>query len=143
MLTRYPDWPSRLQAYLDSRRNVRFKYGSHDCCLFSCDCILAMTGTDIGAWFRGRYSTRAGAFAAIYERTGKSGVGAIAEYTAAEYGMESIPVSMAQRGDMVLVGSGRKASLGIVSLTGSDVMSLTNKQIVRVALSNATAAWRV
>lgn len=143
MLTRYSDWPSRLQAHLDSCRDTRFRYGQHDCCLFSCDCILAITGTDIAAWFRGRYSDRKGALAAIKQRTGHTGVKAIAGYTAAEYGMESIPVSMAQRGDMVLVGFGRKASLGIVSLTGLDVMSLTGKQIVRVALSHATAAWRV
>jgi hypothetical protein len=102
-----------------------------------------MTGTDIAVWFRGRYQNRKGALAAIKERTGHTGVKAIAEYTAAEYGLEYIPVSMAQRGDMVLVGSGRKASLGIVSLTGLEVMSLTGKQIVRVALEHATAAWRV
>jgi len=102
-----------------------------------------MTGTDIASWFRGRYHTRKGALAAIKERTGHATVKAIAEYTVAEYGMESIPVLMAQRGDMVLVGSGRKASLGIVSLTGADVMSLTSKEIVRVALSNVTAAWKV
>jgi hypothetical protein len=102
-----------------------------------------MVGVDIASWFRGKYHTRKGALEAIKERTGHTGVRAIAEWTANEYGMESIPVSMAQRGDMVLVGSGRKASLGIVSLTGLHVMSLTNKQIVRVALEHATAAWRV
>jgi hypothetical protein len=143
MLIRHPDWPSRLQSYLDSCRDTHFKYGQHDCCLFSCDCILATTGTDIAEPLRGKYHDRKGALAAIKERTGHSGIAAIAEYTAASFGMESIPVSMAQRGDMVLVGAGRKASLGIVSLTGADVMSLTNKQIVRVAFEHVTAAWRV
>ena len=55
-----------------------------------------MTGTDIASWFRGRYHTRKGALAAIKERTGHATVKAIAEYTVAEYGMESIPVLMAQ-----------------------------------------------
>jgi hypothetical protein len=114
-----------------------------DCCLFSCDCILAVTGTDLAEWFRGKYNTRKEALALIKQRTGHTGVAAIAEYAANEHGLESIPVNMARRGDMVLVGTGSKALLGVVALTGIDVMCLGKQGIMRVALSHATAAWRV
>jgi hypothetical protein len=132
-----------LQSYLDSHRDARFQYGSFDCCLFTCDCVQAMTGYDMAAWFRGRYSTRKRALGLIRERTGHASVKAVAEYAAAECGMGSIPVLMAQRGDMVLVGSGSKAILGIVSLLGTDVMCSSSKGIMRVGLENVTAAWRV
>jgi hypothetical protein len=143
MLTRYPDWPSRLQSYLDAHRHAHFKYGDLDCCLFSCSAIAAMAGHDLAAWFRGRYRTRKEAMQLIRERTGHTGVKAIAEYAAAECGLPSVSVSMAQRGDMVLVGRGSKAVLGIVSLLGTDVMCLNKTGIVRVALEHATAAWRI
>jgi hypothetical protein len=143
MLTRFPDWQSRLQAYLDSRRAARFQYGACDCCLFTCDCVRAMTGHDMADWFRGRYSTRRRALELIRQRTGHVGVKAIAEHAAAECGLASVPVLMARRGDMALVGSGSKAILGIVSLLGTDVMCLDKNGIVRVALESVTAAWRV
>lgn len=143
MLIRLPDWQSRLQSYLDSCRAARFKYGTFDCCLFTCDCIQAMTGHDMAEWFRGKYTNRKQSMELIKQRTGHTGVKAIAEYAAAECGMRSVPVLMAQRGDMVLVGDGPKAILGIVSLLGADIMCLNKTGIVRVALEHVTAAWRV
>jgi hypothetical protein len=102
-----------------------------------------MTGMDIAAWFRGRYCTRKESFALVKERTGKASIQAVIEYVAAEHGFPPVPVAMAQRGDMVLIGKGARAVVGVVSLSGLDVMCLTRDQIVRVALKNATFAWRV
>jgi hypothetical protein len=102
-----------------------------------------MTGVDIAAWFRGRYRTRKESLALVKERTGKASIQAVIEYVAAEHGFPPVPVAMAQRGDMVLIGKGARAVVGVVSLSGLDVMCLTRDQIVRVALKNATFAWRV
>jgi hypothetical protein len=102
-----------------------------------------MTGHDLASWFRGKYSSRKQAFQLIKERTGGSGISAIAEYAAAEFGMPCVPVLMAQRGDMVLVGKGSKALLGIVSLSGMDVLCQSTNGIIRVAFEHATRAWRV
>jgi hypothetical protein len=132
-----------LQSYLDLHRDEKFKYGARDCCLFTAGCIEAMTGIDIAAWFRGRYSTRKESLALVEERTGKASIQAVIEYVAAEHGFQPVPVSLAQRGDMVLIGKGARAVVGVVSLSGLDVMCLTGNQIVRVALKNATYAWRV
>jgi hypothetical protein len=143
MLKRLSDWPSRLQSYLNTRRDTRFAYGDHDCCLFGADCIAAMTDQDIAEWFRGKYHSRKEALALIGERTGKETVAAIAEYSATQWGMQSVPISMARRGDMVLVGKGSKSVLGIVSLNGADIMCLHKNGIVRVAIEHATKAWRV
>lgn len=94
-------------------------------------------------WFRGKYKTRKEALSLIKQRTGHSGVAAIAEYAAAECGLKSIPNAMASRGDMVLIGSGSRAILGVVSLTGTDVMCLGKQGIMRVSLSHVTRAWRI
>lgn len=143
MFARYPDWPSRLQRYLDGLGDVRFEYGRMDCCLFTCDAVEAMTGHDMAAWFRGRYRTRKEAFALIRERTGRGGVAAVAAYAAAECGLQEVPVAMARRGDMVLIGVGAKACLGVVSLTGLDAMAIYGRQILRVGLLSVTRAWRI
>ncbi len=140
---RFEDWPERLQAYLDSHRESHFQYGELDCCLFVCDCVLAMTGHDMAAWFRGRYNTRKSALSLIRERTGHCGVTAVARYAAKEAGYPSIPPLMARRGDMVLVGTGRKAILGLISLAGADVMCISTDTIQRIDLKHVTAAWRV
>jgi hypothetical protein len=132
-----------LQSYLDLHRDEKFKYGTRDCCLFTAGCIEAMTGIDIAAWFRGRYGTRKQSFALVKERTGKASIQAVIEYVAKEHGFQPIPVAMAQRGDMVLIGKGARAVVGVVSLSGLDAMCLTRNQIVRVALDKATFAWRV
>jgi hypothetical protein len=140
---RLPNWQTRLSAYLSANRSTPFRYGLNDCCIFSCDCVQAMTGHDMGEWFRGKYSTRKGAMEAIKQRTGGAGVTAIARYTAESLGMPEVPVAHAQRGDMALIGKGTKAILGIVSLSGLDVMALNKTGIVRVAFEHVTVAWRV
>ena len=56
-----------------------FAWGTNDCCLFVCDVILAMTGTDLGEDYRGEYSTAEEAAALISEATGGGGVEELAE----------------------------------------------------------------
>lgn len=143
MLTRLPDWQSRLQSCLDARRDAHFEYGIFDCCLFTCDCVEAVTGHDMAWWFRGRYASRKQALGLVKERTGYATVRSIAEHAAAECGLHAVKTLMAQRGDMVLVGSGRKAVLGVVSLLGTDVMCAGTDGIVRVDFEHVTAAWRI
>lgn len=143
MLTRLADWQSRLQSCMDARRDAHFEYGVFDCCLFTCDCVEAVTGHDMAAWFRGRYGTRREALELVRQRTGHATVRAIAEHAADECGMRAVDILMAQRGDMVLVGRGRKAVLGVVSLLGTDVMCAGTDGIVRVEFEHVTAAWRV
>jgi hypothetical protein len=132
-----------LQRYLDGLGEVRFQYGQLDCCLFTCDAVMAMTGHDMAAWYRGRYRTRKEALTLIRERTGRASVKAVAMHAAQECGLEAVPVALARRGDMALIGTGSNACMGIVSLSGLDVMAVYGRQIVRVALRSATMAWRI
>ena len=59
------DWIAALHAYLEEVREVPFKYGTHDCGIFTSGAIQAMTGDDPASVFRGRYKTHIGALRAM------------------------------------------------------------------------------
>ena len=59
-LIRLPDWRTRLHQYLCIARTRPLRPGHHDCCLFGAGAIEAMTGVDLAAPYRGRYTTFAG-----------------------------------------------------------------------------------
>lgn len=56
-LTRYPDWQSRLQTWLQEAAGQPIRYGQFDCCLFGAGAVAAQTGVDLAAPFRRRYTT--------------------------------------------------------------------------------------
>ena len=60
MIERFSDWQSRLTAYLSVVARQPLAYGVHDCALFAAGAVAAMTGEDIAAPYRGRYSTLRG-----------------------------------------------------------------------------------
>lgn len=63
---RFPDWPTRLSAYLIQVEGRKFRYGRWDCVLFMAGGVLAMTGADLAKGHRG-YSGKAGASAKLAE----------------------------------------------------------------------------
>ena len=54
-MQRYPDWPSRLERYLQAARGRPFSWGENDCALFACGAVAAMTGEDPASRFRAGY----------------------------------------------------------------------------------------
>jgi hypothetical protein len=95
---RKPNWEVALAAYLEPLRLVPFAWGTHDCCTFAGGAVLAMTGLDPMVEFRGRYSTELGAKRAL-RRIGR---GTLVATLDAKF--EPVPASLAQRGDIVMVG---------------------------------------
>ncbi len=142
-MTRIPNWQSALNSFLVVHRADQFTYGSWDCCLFTCDAIEVMTGVDIACPFRGKYKSRLGATEEIFKYTGKTSVLAITEKLASEYCLEPVPVLKAGRGDAALIQRGRTWLLGIVSLSGAEVIVLGKTGIEAIPLSLVSRAWRV
>lgn len=65
-MKRARDWRTRLHEAIEARRRVPFSFAAGtDCALFVADCILAMTGEDPAAEFRGRYSSDVSAMRVI------------------------------------------------------------------------------
>ena len=142
-MQRRSDWQLVLDEFFRANQHRRFEYGKWDCCLFVSDAIVAMTGVDLAAAYRGRYSTRDGAMRAISEQLGTASILAVAENAAAAHHMPEVTVPHAHRSDMVLVAHGRDYSLGLVALNGWDVIVASKRGLWRLPLSRAVRAWQV
>lgn len=68
-LMRLRDWPERLADLFKTREHEPFKWGTHDCCIFAADAVLAVTGYDPAADLRDTYSSATEA-AKVLERFG-------------------------------------------------------------------------
>ncbi len=132
MTQRYRDWQSRLQACLAERRQRAFEWGTHDCCLFVCDAVQAMTGHDPAAGLRG-YTTELQA-ARLIKRLG--GLRAIA---AARLGAEIAP-ALAQVGDVALIELEGRQSLALCG--GGHWVAPGVDQLEVLPFGAALAAWR-
>ena len=143
MLTRKPNWQSELSEYLCAVASMRFQYGRLDCGLFVADAIEAMTGVDTVRTLRGAYRNRTEAFTAIRALCGRATMEAAAVYLTAHYGLPEVPVLSAQRGDVVQLRHGRRSSLGIIAMHGTEILTPYRLGILRLPLSHATRAWRV
>jgi hypothetical protein len=143
MLTRHPDWQSRLHQFLLGSLSSRFAYGKLDCCLFVADAVEAMTGTDIAAQFRGRYSSSAEAVDLCEAYSGRRSVKSLVGKALSEQGLPEIPVTRAQRGDVVLVRRSKDYSLGVIGLSGKEIVAASAQAYLRLPLVLAVRAWRV
>ncbi len=131
-MTRHRDWQSRLQACLAERCPQEFEWGKQDCCLFVCDCVLAMTGRDPAADLRG-YVDELGA-ARIVKKNG--GIRAIAT---ARLGAEIAPL-LASVGDVGLVETAGRESLALCA--GGHWLAPGPYDVECLPLEAAITAWR-
>jgi hypothetical protein len=129
---RLPDWQTRLQALIQQRLVQPFAWGSHDCCLFVCDGIEAITGHDPAADLRG-YSTEREALRILQAHGGVLG---LAEARAGE----SIPVLAAQVGDVGLLPIDGRDTLALCG--GAHWLAPGAVGLVAVPLDMASDAWR-
>lgn len=145
MLKRVQHWATRsFHQFLLDRARAPFSWGSNDCALFCSDGILAQTGVDIAAEFRGKYSDEGGAFDAIKTITGGVTVADAAAWCAAKAEMKELqhPL-MAQRGDLVTVEDAGNEVAGLVHLNGRDIVVVGERGLHRVPITSVKRAWRV
>ena len=142
-MKRLDDWQSRLHVYLEACEAKPFRYGQFDCCLFACGAVEAMTGVDLAAPFRGSYGTRIRAWKALGEYGGfPASLEKALERAARDHGMAETPVNFANRGDLVLVPRSRDFSLGLVSLSGTEILVPAYRGYLDIPLQSAARAWR-
>lgn len=140
-LKRKEDWVILLDTAIKERQEEPFKYGKHDCCLAACDCVLAMTGTDIAEEFRG-YKSEKGANNRLKQHDGVVGV---AYYTAEKFGLPEVSRLKAQRGDLALVRTEKNIeAIGIIDTSGMHILSAASPRGWKAhELSRGIAFWRV
>jgi hypothetical protein len=100
---RLPDWPARLDAYLRSRRDMPFAWGSNDCGMFAAGAVEAITGEKPGDW---SYS---GDKAALRLIAAGGGLPAILDGI-----YPRRPVERLQRGDIGLLQAGDWEYLSVI-----------------------------
>jgi hypothetical protein len=109
-MRRYPDWETRLAAYLEPLRDRPFQWGRHDCCTFAAGAVRAMTGKATMAEFRGKYRDEAGAAEALKT----TGAGTLISTMNSKF--KRVAPGHAHRGDIVMVDGNLGISFGEVSL---------------------------
>ena len=91
-MTRVPDWPERLSAWVEHHRARPFAWGTHDCVLFAAGAVEAVTGARPPLPHWGSHEE---ARSALREVRGLR--------HALDARMPRVPVAQAQRGDLLLV----------------------------------------
>jgi len=136
-MTRIPDWPTALADCVSRAREEPFIWGKNDCALFTCDCIMAITGRDYAEKFRGKYGTEKGAYRAIRKIEGVSSL----EELATKYLGDPIPTTYAGRGDVVMTSTPTGPALGIV--VNRNAAFRTPSGIEMIPPDRWEKAWRV
>lgn len=129
-------WPEILSEEVDKAAHYKFSWGQHDCALFACNVVKAMTGEDPAKAFRGQYSTEQGAREALREHGG----GTLYRTAVKAFGAP-VPAVKAQRGDMVYLDKKQGGpALGIC--VGSHSVFASDGVTFR-PMSECKHAWRV
>lgn len=129
--------------FLITRRGMPFAWGSNDCALFAADAIEAITGTDIAAEFRGKYTNELGALRAVKEISGGKTFRDATAYCASKHGLVEYEYPlMAKRGDLVIVRNGDGEEItGVVGLDGRYVLSPGDAGLVQLPITSVVRAW--
>ena len=132
---RTPNWKLALIQYVGESARKPFAFGSHDCALFAAGAVLAMTGVDLAAKWRGKYTTLNGGLLAL-KRAGYADHVALA---AANF--KAIAPAFAAPGDLAVIDGPEGAALGVVQ--GEGVYVLTQGGMGMLPLTHARTAFRV
>lgn len=138
MSTRPTDWPQRLAAFLATKEREPFAWGRNDCCLFTADWVLALTGADPAEGLRGTYDSALSAGRLLSAMGGAEG---IADAALSERGWASVPVKLAMRGDVVATDTPDGSALGVCVGETSAFAGKTGT-IYKPTLS-CVRAWRI
>jgi hypothetical protein len=134
MIARRQDWERQLTVAIE--HTPPFNWGEADCCTFAARIVLAMTGHDLLAHFRGRYHTCRGALRFMQEG------GGLRSLISERLGPALPAVALAKRGDIVLaVTVGGEETVAICA--GSRIAAQGFKGAVFLPLSAGRAAWSV
>jgi hypothetical protein len=151
-MKRHPQWPRRLHQLISSSQEITFAWGTYDCGHFVARAIREMTGIDVAAAYRGKYSDEAGAQKLFLQGQHSAHPGAptdalgnfAAQIAAENHFPELKPVTLAHRGDVVWVDNRTQfGALGIVDLTGRHALCMSSKGTVRVHMQRWRRAWRI
>lgn len=140
-MTRLPGWRKRYEAFIDQVKATPFSWAGHDCAVgFAGGMVLALTGVDLVAPWRGRFETQAEALALLQRELHHDNLGDLVSTLLEEH---EHPSQM-QVGDIAGIPTDNAFgfSLGICN-GGGTVLVLREDGMGVLDQSSATRAWRV
>ena len=130
------NWERYLAEAIDVAHAKPFAWGLHDCVTFAFETRMTLTGgADMAALWRGRYSTALGS-ARVMRRLGW---GSLEDMGHALLGAPRETPLLAQRGDIVLVGTG----LGFGICVGATAVGMAPEGLMTVPLTSCRLAWTI
>jgi hypothetical protein len=142
MIKRHHNWNVKLAEFITERAHAPFIWGQNDCCWFANDAVLAMSGVDIAAKFRGKYDSKEAAYKIVKDYA-KGGVVEFADKLLREHGVKEVELNFATGGDVVLVDGDYGDTLGIVELNGREVLATGLNGLMRLPRAQWKKAWRI
>ncbi len=144
-MKRLPNWDTKLlPEFVVQRRKMPFAWGANDCCILAADAVKAITGVDIAADFRGRYTDEAEAFALIKKLTGGSTVADAAVYCAGKFGLTEYEFPLlAKRGDVVVLEDAGRLIAGFVHMDGRHIASVGETGFRYYLITAAKRAFQI
>jgi hypothetical protein len=143
VITRKPDWETALAIYIDANLRTPFEWGVFDCCLFATNAVREITGTDLAAGFRDKYTNRTGALKQIAQYGDLQG---LAEAIALINEIPEVGLLFASRGDVLLVAQTiedeESLALAIVGM-GVHGMGAGPGGLVEIERSAWLRAWKI
>ena len=133
---RKQNWDVILNNYIESIKDVEFKWGECDCCTFAANFVQKITGIDPIPEFRGHYTTSYGSKRALI----KYGKGTLLETMDSKF--KKIRPSFCKRGDLVLHIFDTGEATGIC-LGKNAVFKTLDKGIVLVPMKIIKYTWEV
>ena len=130
-------WPHILSDHIASVHDTPFKWGSHDCCMFAADVVLAMTGEDYAVGFRGEYQSQRGSLSRI-KTLGYKG---LEDVLTQRLGKPLKSVNFLHRGDVVLFEGGNGLAAGIC--LGAKSVGAGDVGLVSVDTSSCIKGWKI
>jgi hypothetical protein len=138
-------WETRLNSIIIDASKNAFEWGTQDCALFAANCFLAVTGEDYAVFFRNKYTTEEGAYAALEEFAG-AGLEEALDKINETAKFDVVTGNFAQRGDIVLVdisgGKGTYAA-GVIDLSGKSVLVVSERGLLSIGRRYIKKAWRI
>lgn len=128
-------WEKRLVDFIEARRNMSFEWGVNDCCEFSKQAEITVSGQSSFSQYTNGYKDRKSAW--LYLK--KIGFNDVWELCDAH--LPPIPVSLTQRGDLVGHKSGDGCSMGVC--LGDKFAALGDNGLEFISMKQAIKAWRI
>jgi hypothetical protein len=129
---RLANWRENLESLVQSRQAQPFAWGVSDCSLWAADVVMAITGRDPMAEYRGRYRTERGALRVMRRQR--------IEALVSEPLPQQISPRLAQPGDVGVIDGGKWPAL--VARVGGCWMAQGADGLVVIEPSRVHAAWR-